>query len=204
MKKFLIIRHAESTANAGEKTDDMDSIPLSEKGKLQAKKLAEVMPMVPDLIVVSPYARTRQTAEPFIAKYPDVPVEVWDVHEFTYLHPDAYNHTTKYGRFGAVLTYWKDAPVDWKASDASESFLDFTTRIQALLEKVKDRKEERIVIFSHGRFIRGLKFYLQHMKEKGAAEISHAELTKLKNMHARTLSGIFPILNASVHEIEIE
>lgn len=41
----------------------------------------------PDLIVVSPEPRAKQTAEPFIARFPGVEVETWPIQEFTYLSP---------------------------------------------------------------------------------------------------------------------
>lgn len=203
MKKFYIIRHAESTENAGEKSYSVDTIPLSERGMQQAAELAETLNITPDLIVVSPYIRTQQTAAPFIAKHPDVPVEIWDVHEFTYLAPEKYNDTTKYERFGALLDYWQNAAVDWKASDVSESFVDFTKRIQAFIAQIQSRPEKTIIIFSHARFIRGLKLYLEKAQTDGTDDFSHAELAVLKKLHATTLTGIFPIANASVHEIEL-
>jgi hypothetical protein len=32
-------------------------------------------------------ARTRQTAAPTIARFPDAPVKTWPIEEFTYLQP---------------------------------------------------------------------------------------------------------------------
>ena len=41
----------------------------------------------PSLIVTSLFLRTQQTAAPTIERFPDVPVEVWPIEEFTYLQP---------------------------------------------------------------------------------------------------------------------
>ena len=70
-----LIRHAESMSNAGYATQDPASILLSERGRMQAVRLAESIAEAPDLIVVSPYIRTRLTAEPLCRKFPLVPVE---------------------------------------------------------------------------------------------------------------------------------
>lgn len=204
MKKFIIIRHAESTANAGERTASVDSIPLSIKGRLQAEELAKTLTVKPDLIVVSPYIRTQQTAEPFIKKHPDVPVEIWDVHEFTYLAAEKYDNTNNRERFGALVDYWLNSPIDHRASEASESFVDFTGRIQEFLKKIQSRPEETIVVFSHGRFIKGLQLYMERSKKLGKKDFTNEELHKLKRLHAKTISGIFPVANASVHEIILD
>jgi hypothetical protein len=37
--------------------------------------------------VTSPHLRTQQTTAPTIERFPDVPVEVWPIEEFTYLQP---------------------------------------------------------------------------------------------------------------------
>lgn len=209
MKDIYIIRHAESTSNAGQRTENHHNIPLSEKGKQQAKDLAENITIVPDLIVISSFSRTQETAQPFIEKHPTVPVETWDVHEFSYLPGKAYEGTTVMQRFAAGFKYWTEASVHHKESDDAESFADFTKRMSDLLEKLESRPEKTIVIFSHGRFIYGLKFYLKKIKELGRRDLTDAELEDLKKSHAdiiiNTIQGgmKFPIDNVSVHKLEI-
>lgn len=204
MKKFYIIRHAESVENAGGRTTTPHGVALTEKGRHQAEELAATLAITPDLIVISPYIRTQQTAEPFIKKYPNVPVEVWDVHEFTYLAPDKYENKTKYHRITALADYWHNKAVDWKASETSESFIEFTGRIQAFLTKLASRKEETIVVFSHGRFIKGLQILLEQSKKMGRNDFTNEELHALKKIHAKTIGMLSPIPNVSVHEIILE
>jgi broad specificity phosphatase PhoE len=209
MKEIYIIRHAESTSNAGQRTENHHGIPLSEKGIQQAQELAETITIVPDLIVISPFTRTHETAKPFIEKHPSVPVEMWDVHEFSYLPSKAYEGTTGMERFAAAFKYWTEASVHHKESDDSESFADLTKRMADLIEKLESRPEKTIVIFSHGRFIYGLKFYLKKIKELGRRDLTDLELEDLKKSHANividTIQGgaKFPIDNVSVHKLEI-
>jgi broad specificity phosphatase PhoE len=90
MKSIRFLRHAESAANAGLPTSDPGGIPLTEKGKRAAQRAAlEYDGPAPDLIVVSPFLWAKQTAEPFIARFPAAKVETtWPVQEFTYISPE--------------------------------------------------------------------------------------------------------------------
>ena len=58
MKDIWLIRHAESLANIGGVTSTPREIPLSDNGLRQADELADAINVRPDLIIVSPYART--------------------------------------------------------------------------------------------------------------------------------------------------
>lgn len=71
--------------------DDVASIALTARGERQAGQLAREWIEVPSLIVTSPFQRTRQTATPTIA----VPVETWDIAEFTYPQPERWNVTVR-------------------------------------------------------------------------------------------------------------
>ena len=209
MKEIYIIRHAESISNAGEKTDSHDTIPLSEKGRRQAKELAEKLNIIPELIIVSSYSRTRETAKPFIERHSSVPIETWDVQEFTFLNPEIYNGTTGEQRFEAAKKYWTEASIHHKEIESVESFSEMTKRMAKLINDLKDRPEKIITIFSHGRFIHGLKLYMEKVKELGRYDLTDDELNELKEVHKEGILEViegkrkFPIDNASVHRIEI-
>lgn len=205
MKEIYIIRHAESISNAGEKTNDHSSTPLSEKGKLQAIELVEKLNIIPELIVISSYSRTRETAEPFIEKHSSVPIETWEVQEFNYLGPQIYNGTTKSERFIPAFKYWTEADIYHKSTPEAESFCDFTKRIEKFIEQLKNRTEEKIVIFSHGLFISGLKIYLEHFESFGRMPFAENEICQLKEVHKNIVITNTPLSidNASVHRIEI-
>lgn len=92
MKVFLI-RHAESESNVGNKTSDPSTISITEKGKSQSLELANKINDAPDLIIVTSYLRTTQTAMPLINKFPATKVETWPLHEFTFLSPSLCENT---------------------------------------------------------------------------------------------------------------
>jgi len=80
-RRRWLIRHGESAANAGAVTTDPATIPLTEAGRDQARSIATTITRKPDLIVVSFYLRTQQTAEPSMRRFPDVLVETWPMQE---------------------------------------------------------------------------------------------------------------------------
>ena len=203
MKKIYIIRHAESVANIGGRTERNDTVPLSEKGKEQAVKLVEEIKIVPDLIVVSSYSRTQETASPFIKKHSTVPVEIWDIHEFTYLNTEINNGTTKAERMPAIKKYWESLNIHHRDGGKAESFHDFFKRIQLFLEKLDKREEKNIVIFSHGFFIYGLLKYLSESNED-INEINLVQKFMCDCKEIMMAGEKIPIDNASIHEIILD
>lgn len=156
VKKIWLIRHGESTANAGAATEDHRTIPLSPLGEEQAKAVSLIVPR-PDLIITSPYARARQTAAPLCRLYPDVPVEVWpSVHEFVYLSPCTCVGTTSAQRRPRVIAYWRNLDPDYVDAGDAESYRDLVSRITETLSALEKRREHFIVIFTHAQFIRNL------------------------------------------------
>lgn len=62
---IYLIRHAQSLGNVNGKTESHASIPLTEFGHEQAQKLVDVLPPAKQ-IFISPFLRTRLTAEPIL------------------------------------------------------------------------------------------------------------------------------------------
>jgi len=156
MPTIQLIRHAESAGNAGLPTNDPASIPLTGKGHEQAAELAATFTTAPDLIVVSPYLRTLQTAAPLISRFPQAVVEEWAVQEFTYLNPTKYAGTTETQRGNFAQSYWQRCDPHWNDGDGAESFADLIARIDALEVRLRQHVGADVVIFTHGYFIKTL------------------------------------------------
>mgnify|MGYP003239349145 CR=1 FL=1 len=103
------------------------------EGRRQAEALTARIGFRPDLIVVSPFVRTRQTAEPLRQKYPDVPVEEWPVQEFSFLDADRCADTTQEERRPLAEVYFARNDPD---------YVDGT------------------VVFTHGNFMRAARLRL--------------------------------------------
>jgi 2,3-bisphosphoglycerate-dependent phosphoglycerate mutase len=155
MREVWFIRHGESVANAGEKTTEAGTYPLSERGFRQAQQLGGALTRRPDLIVHSPYLRAQQTAEPAMARYPQVPVEVWPVQEVQYLDPALCMDTTQEDRQTLARNYWSICDPDYAAPKA-ESFVTFIERAQQALRKLAGRTEPFTYVFCHGHFMRAI------------------------------------------------
>jgi len=165
MKKTAhFIRHAQSLSNADKniKSDDFASatVPLSKNGIKQAKEFADDFFLPPDLIITSPYERTKQTAAPLIKKFPGVPVEEWPIQEFTYLSLDRCNGTTILERKPWVDEYWARGDEFYNDGDGAESWMDLLSRASDVIDEIKLRKERFIVLFSHEYFIAMVKYIL--------------------------------------------
>ena len=64
MKTVYFVRHGESTANVGTHFEDDDIAPLTEKGRGQARLIAERCTKLPvEAFLASPMPRARETAE---------------------------------------------------------------------------------------------------------------------------------------------
>lgn len=195
-KKIILVRHAESIANAGFQTSHAHSIPLSPKGLTQAEAIVNDFPIVPELIVTSSFLRTQQTAAPLISKTPDARVEVWDmIHEFTYLDREKQKNKTPEQRRPFAIAYWNQKDPFYRDGPEEESFYDLLKRIERFLEVLEQRKENTIAVFSHGQFLNALKIVksLKTPVDQMTKEDLSLLMDKLVEIQEKT-----PISNAAV------
>ncbi|MCA9982423.1 MAG: histidine phosphatase family protein [Anaerolineales bacterium] len=153
MQVCWLVRHGQSASNAGEMTQDAGSTPLTPLGEAQAVCFAEQFTAVPDLIVSSPFRRAQQTAVPLCKRFPDVPTETWAVQEFSGLAPYRYQETTQDVRRQHIHTFWNDPDPHFADEPDGESFAVGLARVADFLERLQSHPAERIVVFSHGRFL---------------------------------------------------
>ncbi len=154
MLTVYFIRHGESESNAGLRTEHPSTIRLTDKGLQQARLLCQVFENAPDLIVTSPYLRTRQTAEPLIARFPETPQAEWPVQEFTYLDPSHWNGTTYQERQPVARTYWERGDPFYRDNGLAESFVDLMERVEQTRRLILAQKSGTLAVFSHGLFTR--------------------------------------------------
>lgn len=156
--KAVFIRHGQSTGNAGVPCHDLSTIELTELGWRQAREVARGWMEAPTLIVTSPYLRTRQTAEATIQRFPDVPVEVWPIEEFTYLQPSRWNGTRSAERMPHLERYWSEADPAYCDGEGAESFGTLLRRAEAALDQLAALPSPGpVYVFSHGQFIQAVR-----------------------------------------------
>lgn len=162
MKNVRLVRHGESAANAGAATLDHASIPLTEKGIEQAKRLAQSVGRAPGLIIASPFSRARATADATICIFPDAPFETWPIEEFTYLDPTKCMSTTVEQRKVWVEQYWANADPSYIDGNGAESFLEFVGRARSFLDRLTTLPAQDILVFSHGQFLNAVAWLIEH------------------------------------------
>jgi broad specificity phosphatase PhoE len=177
MRTVWLIRHTESVSNAGLPSQHPRTIELTARGHAQAQALAAAFEQPPDLIVSSPYDRTKATAAPTCARFPHVPHVEWPVQEFTFLAPARYAGTTLAQRMPAARAYWERADPAALDGPGSESLLDMFGRVVALLARLEAAPQRFVAVFSHGEFLRALLWYLLACP----AEIGPAEMRRFRH-----------------------
>ena len=139
--RAVFVRHGQSTGNAGPPCHDLASIELTELGWAQARQVAADWEERPSLIVTSPYLRTQQTAVPTIERFPNVPVEVWPIKEFTYLQPYRWNGTRSAERMSHLERYWTEADPAYCDGEGAKSFGTLLRRAEVTLARLTEQPQ---------------------------------------------------------------
>jgi len=160
MTTVWFIRHGQSISNANLPTKHPELSELTPKGHEEAKQIVKAFNLKPDLIVVSPYVRARQTAVPTITHFDPIPVEEWPVFEFTYLHPERYNGTRGSDRGPIARAYWQRNDPFEKEMGGGESFAELMERNLEMINRLNKHPANFMTVFSHGLFLRALTWML--------------------------------------------
>jgi broad specificity phosphatase PhoE len=190
--RVIFIRHGQSTGNAGIPCSDLALLELTELGWRQSREVLESWTETPDLIVTSPYLRTQQTAAATIERFPNVPVQVWPIQEFTYLQPSRWNGTLSSERMPYLERYWTEADPDFCDGEGAESFATLLDRARTTLERLETLPTETLAyVFSHGQFIQAVRSLVMDseltdrekmlkFRGKGSPAIGNAERVELE------------------------
>jgi broad specificity phosphatase PhoE len=159
--RIFLVRHGQSVANAGGTAPDHITNPLTELGRAQAKAFADSFDCTPTLFLHSPFLRTRQTAEPLLQRFPDVPVEEWPIHEFTYLEPTRHNGTNETQQMPHILKYWERPDPAYLDGPGAETFTQFLDRARsAILRFAQMAHGGCVVVFTHGFMMQAIRLLL--------------------------------------------
>ncbi|MDP2641599.1 MAG: histidine phosphatase family protein [Candidatus Yanofskybacteria bacterium] len=154
--KLYLIRHGESIANASSVIQPVGS-ELSEKGKEQARFLAKRFQGIPvDIILSSPLARTKQTAEA-IQKEIGKEIVYSDLLAERKQPSELIGKPTEDSEAQRAFNLWREHAGDpaWHYSD-EENFSEVRARARRFLEFLSQRNEEHILCVTHGVFLRTL------------------------------------------------
>ena len=200
--RILLVRHGQSVANAGGKTADNITNPLTDLGRMQSLDFAERLDCKPTLFVVSPFLRAQQTAEPLRRRFPHVPVEEWPVQEFTFLEPAHYTNTSEEYREPHALAYWQRQDPAFLDGPGAESFVQFLDRAREAIHRlVSANPGGCIVIFTHGFFMQAFRLVLLFPNATDAGLMSNFQRFHLVNLIQNTDSLEFAIRNGKIRLI---
>jgi probable phosphoglycerate mutase len=151
--RLLLIRHAETTANAERLLDTAPpGTDLSERGRVQAEQLVEALADVPlDAIYVSDLVRTQQTAAPLAAARGLVPLIRPGIREIQAGEYEMAPDDGSWGAYLAVLYRWADGEPDARIP-RGESGIEVLARYDAVVAEAAEH--EAAAIISHGAVIR--------------------------------------------------
>lgn len=165
MKKFYLIRHAQSESNAMQSVRPNADIALTELGTRQACELSDWLIShvpTPKKVFVSSYIRTHQTAQPYLDKIGDTPVVFEPLREFNYLDYEHIKDLTYPQIIKMADEYWARADVDYTDSPDTDSFTNLISRVKAVHDEFKRLPDGTYVVFTHGMWLGMLMWQLVH------------------------------------------
>ena len=152
----IFVRHAESLNQTGSPASDRTQSGLSPNGIEQALDFADTVTAPPNLIVVSPFKRSQQTAQAVMKRFPDVPAQIWEIEEFEYLAPERWAEAA-HDRQERVEEYWAAADPKFKDGPDAESFSHLLRRTELALRKLTALPIDwTVMLFSHYDFMHAL------------------------------------------------
>ena len=182
IKLIYFVRHGETESNVKGIRQGTEGA-LTEKGRAQALATARRFPKRkghPQVIISSPYERAKETAE-IIGKELKIPIKYSD------FLVERKNHSQIVGHSGEEKDVRKIVDLidksfhddDLRYSD-EENFIDLKDRARKLLKYVGRRREKRIIMVTHGIFLKMIVSYMLYGKKLTASEYN--ELSYLNSI----------------------
>ncbi|MCX6751988.1 MAG: histidine phosphatase family protein [Candidatus Nomurabacteria bacterium] len=186
-KIIYFVRHGETILNAKNIRQGPDGS-LSEKGRAQALATAKRFPKYkgrPQVIIASPYERTRETAE-IIAKELNMKVKYCNLLVERRNPKEIIGHEGGEPEVRKIIDRIDKSFHDdnLRVSD-EENFADLKERARKLLIYISRRNAKRIIMVTHGIFLKMIVSYMLYGDKLTAAEYN-------------SLSYFNPINNASM------
>lgn len=154
VSEIYFVRHAESTINMEGVFAYQKNHRLTVPGGRQAQKLLKIFKKDKfDLIVVSNYERTQLTALPLLKKHKKDFV-VWPMQEFTMFNKKRYTEQVLADRQTLGIAYWQKCDPKHRDGRGTENYLDLIKRIDLSRKIILKKKFNKILVFTHGNFLR--------------------------------------------------
>lgn len=181
-KELYIIRHGQTELNAqGIIQGKGVNMPLNDLGRRQAQAFYEAYKHIPfEIIYTSTLLRAQQTIEPF--KQHNIPHHVFsELDEISWgnLEGSMTTHETD-ASFIELTSKWRNGELDVKPSPTGESPLDLKERQERFISHLLQTPEKKILIATHGRFIRAFMCTLTGVSLSRMEDYKHVNLCLYK------------------------
>lgn len=159
--KLWLIRHGESSVNAGTWHPNPADAILTAQGKQQAQKIATEIIEPPTLIITSPFPRAQESAQYIMQRWPQTPTAIWPIQEIIYLSSTKLAPLSPEQRKERVNAYWEQSDPLYCDGDGAESFASFLERVIQFHEQLC-KLRGFIVAVGHGQFFKAYQLGLTY------------------------------------------
>lgn len=170
--KLYVVRHGETIWNQENRVQGISDIPLTDKGRLDAEKLKELVSSLNiDVVIASPLKRTRETAK--IITDDKLPINIddriierdWGMNEGAPL-----DIVDKIDCWDVILN---------TGVMNIEKIQDFMLRVSEFIEDIKVRyKDKKVLVVTHSAVIRVIHYMLGTIPEDG--DLSKIDIPNLR------------------------
>jgi broad specificity phosphatase PhoE len=152
---IFLARHGESDWNVEERFQGHSDRPLTERGRKQARALADLVGAEKiDAVYTSPLSRARETAEIVAARAGLEAVALPDLGEVDTGSWSGLSRADVEARFPEGFARWRSGGSGW---ENGESYDEMAERVIGALRKIaEDHPDGRVLVISHGGPIRAI------------------------------------------------
>jgi broad specificity phosphatase PhoE len=152
---IFLARHGESDWNVEERFQGHSDRPLTERGRKQARALADLVGAEKiDAVYTSPLSRARETAEIVAARAGLEAVALPDLREVDTGSWSGLSRADVEARFPEGFARWRSGGSGW---ENGESYDEMAERVIGALRKIaEDHPDGRVLVVSHGGPIRAI------------------------------------------------
>lgn len=186
-KELYIIRHGQTDHNAkGIVQGKGVNLSLNEKGQRQAEAFYQAYGHIPfEIVYTSSLTRAQESVAKFTGRgiphkaMPELDEISWG--DFEGSHSTMENDA----RFQQLLQQWRSGDIHAKPSETAESPFELQQRQLRFLEHLSQMPEKKVLIATHGRFIRAFMCTLTGKPLSEMEQFNHVNLCLYKvNQHA--------------------
>ena len=188
--ELWLIRHGQSSINAGVWTTSPANASLTDLGKEQAQSVVAEITIQPDLIITSSMQRSKESAYYVMQTWPTTPAEVWSIQEFIYLSPSKLAQVDAAEKKARINEYWRRGDPSYCDGSDAESFASFLRRVSQFHTQIL-KYQGFIIAVGHGQFFKAYQLgttrgfkptteWMQHFRQQETSHpIHNSEIIKI-------------------------